>query len=282
MSGNAKGGIGKSVVFAHLYEYLTQENVRIAGFDPEDTGSTTFCSFCPSVQQISTSASSMDNVLNVLLSDDADVSMMDGLGAKHESLIQSWVDDLDMIEFCADNDIDITYLVVLEDTAEVVNYLNKLFGKLSTSQFTKVDWLLINPLYKGSGSKIWKGSEIQKVMFQPQYRDRVREITFPKFDQSDEKGGTSTHDYVFKKYSYTVNGKIYKYDYCTIPLLIGIGEQHPECIIGSNGKPDHMRMHRFKTYWKRIVEQFNDASDVILPKEEADLKTNPKKTANKK
>ena len=248
ISATEKGGVGKSFCFVQMVQWLRThpEGVRLAVFDPDYSNRTLKKHFDDMVEEINPEKSSdLDGLIRAAMSEDVDISIMDGLGSQHSRVVQAWVDTLGLFELAAETGVRITYCLVLDDGQESVSQGWELFKKIGS----KVDWLIIYNPAKESDKQLqnWTESEFKKSV-----------------DASIKKGAKNIAVIEMANLKENALGHIWHLiDACKLSvgeMLDKNSERVPEKI-----KNDVVTQHRIKKLWERISSQFQAAEHVILP-----------------
>lgn len=155
-----KGGIGKSFVATLLFDWFSEQSVRLKTFDIDHANST-FNRLVPEAEFIDTDVDTdklavLDRIVTPLTEDAADVVLVDSRAAGGEKL-QFYLDDVRLPQLQAEIGIRLVFVVVATDDKDANSQLAELLDRYGS----QVLWLVARnfrdtahlELYESSKSK---------------------------------------------------------------------------------------------------------------------------------
>ena len=150
-----KGGVGKSTVSANLLCWALARGHRAVAIDSDDANHTLVRVLSPSAddrpsptrpdsQPVVVSvnvdaADSLDVVFTQLTNGYNDLVIVDGVGSQHSRTIMRWIEDVNLFEVADSINVDITFVLVVEEDADVYAQSLKTMNRVGE----KVSWLVV-------------------------------------------------------------------------------------------------------------------------------------------
>lgn len=134
-----KGGIGKSFVATLLYDYLTEQDVRLRCFDLDHANST-FNRYVPEAEFIDTDVdvarlAVLDRIVHAL--DEADYVIVDNRASGGEKVLH-YLEEAQLTELQAELDCRLVFVVIATDDKDA----NSQIADLVDAYGDRVDWLV--------------------------------------------------------------------------------------------------------------------------------------------
>ena len=156
-----KGGIGKSFVATLLFDYLSEQGLRIKAFDLDHANST-FQRFVPEAEFIDTDVDAdklgvLDRIIHVL--PETDVVLVDNR-ASGGAKVLAYLDETRLPELQADFDCALVFVVIATDDKDA----NSQIAELLDGYGPKVRWLVVRNLRDGDNLSLFAQSNSRKVL----------------------------------------------------------------------------------------------------------------------
>jgi len=155
-----KGGVGKSFVAALLFDFLTDQGVRLKTFDLDHANST-FNRLVPEAEFIDTDVdldklAALDRIVHPLSSDEADAVLVDTRAAGGEKL-RHYLDEVRLTKLQDELGLRLVFVVIATDDKDA----NSQLAELIDAYGSEVGWLVMKnlrdsahlDLYEQSNSK---------------------------------------------------------------------------------------------------------------------------------
>ena len=221
-----KGGVGKSTAIINIADYLKEREIPFVAFDP-DHANASFARFFanpdgsrPDFMRLINIAddTSLDQITRVFDEEDANLVLVDGVGAQQETFM-NWIEDIGLFERAKEMDLKITFVLVVDEDKDTVEQAMAVAGRVED----QVDYLVVKNLKNSEETRIYDGSAARKML---NGALSAKEITFPKLKgnlvsiiQSESmrlsEAATSEAVYVndrmrFKRYRAAIEGELAK------------------------------------------------------------------------
>lgn len=233
-----KGGCGKSFATTCIYKWLTMEGYKVLGFDP-DSSTNTFTKYYPDddITPIDVnSPSSIDNMINKLVAEGADISIVDGLGSEQTKTFSQWADETRIFDLMGQINLKITYSLNIEENSIIIDQVEEIMDRVGD----KVDWIVIysnkeheNPLPKEQS--LWFNKESTKSGIRSKALDLgAKEIIIPRIHQD-------RRPWIFKNFM----------------------NVHDASLLTPDNPVPLFDKQRFGTEWNMMSEQFENAREFL-------------------
>ena len=156
-----KGGIGKSFVATLLFDYLSEQGLRIKAFDLDHANST-FQRFVPEAEFIDTDVDAdklgvLDRIIHVL--PETDVVLVDNR-ASGGSKVLAYLDETRLPELQTELDCELVFVVIATDDKDA----NSQIAELLETRGKQVCWLVARNLRDGDNLSLFAQSNSRKVL----------------------------------------------------------------------------------------------------------------------
>ena len=156
-----KGGIGKSFVATLLFDYLSEQGLRIKAFDLDHANST-FQRFVPEAEFIDTDVDAdklgvLDRIIHVL--PETDVVLVDNR-ASGGSKVLAYFDETRLPELQTELDCELVFVVIATDDKDA----NSQIAELLETRGKQVCWLVARNLRDGDNLSLFAQSNSRKVL----------------------------------------------------------------------------------------------------------------------
>jgi hypothetical protein len=155
-----KGGVGKSFFLIQLIEWLKEHPSKptFAAFDPDEANKTLLTFHKDCTEFIDTDqGNALDRVVMVL--NDVDVSILDGLGSQQKKTIIAWLKDVDIFQAAEELGFRVTFVVMVEEDRDVILQTKSLLDDIGD----KVDWVFALNRKNAKNSLLWENSSARKI-----------------------------------------------------------------------------------------------------------------------
>lgn len=160
-----KGGVGKSTVSSNIVCWAHEKGVRVVGVDPDDANHTLLRligpqsggvknggSSIPVVEVNINSDESLDVIYPLVTEGDYDLIVVDGVGSQQNKTIMKWIDEVNFFSLAADANVDVTFVLVLEEDSDV--YIQA--GKTVSAIGDLVDWVVVKNEKQHQSWPLWE------------------------------------------------------------------------------------------------------------------------------
>jgi len=156
-----KGGIGKSFVSTLLFDYLSEQGVRVKAFDLDHANST-FQRFVPEAEFIDTDVDAdklgvLDRIVDVL--PEADAVLVDNR-ASGGSKVLAYLDEARLPELQTELDCEIVFVLIATDDKDA----NSQIVELLEAYGEQVRWLVARNLRDGDNLSLFAQSNSRKIL----------------------------------------------------------------------------------------------------------------------
>jgi len=156
-----KGGIGKSFVATLLFDFLTEQGVRLKTFDVDHANST-FNRLVPEAEFIDTDVdldklAVLDRVVHPLSNDEADVVLVDSRAAGGEKL-RHYLDEVRLPQLQDEIGFKLVFVVVATDDKDA----NSQLAELLDAYGEQVGWLIARNLRDAAHLELYEQSKSKK------------------------------------------------------------------------------------------------------------------------
>lgn len=126
--GGEKGGVGKSVMSRLLSQYFIDRELPYIGLDADQSHPTLSRYYGEFTQPINLdSFESIDQIME--MASETDATVLVDLPAQSQRFLDSWIEDNDVIELCAEMGIPLVFWYVADDGRDSVQLLDKFLAK---------------------------------------------------------------------------------------------------------------------------------------------------------
>jgi len=156
-----KGGIGKSFVATLLFDFLTEQGVRLKTFDVDHANST-FNRLVPEAEFIDTDVdldklAVLDRVVHPLSNDEADVVLVDSRAAGGEKL-RHYLDEVRLPQLQDEIGFKLVFVIVATDDKDA----NSQLAELLDAYGEQVGWLIARNLRDAARLELYEQSKSKK------------------------------------------------------------------------------------------------------------------------
>lgn len=156
-----KGGIGKSFIATLLYDYLTEQGVRLRCFDLDHANST-FNRYVPEAEFIDTDVDSarlavLDRIVHAL--DEADFVLVDNRASGGEKVLH-YLEEAQLTELQTELDCRLVFVVIATDDKDA----NSQIADLVDAYCNRVDWLVARNYRDGSQLTLFDRSKSRQKL----------------------------------------------------------------------------------------------------------------------
>ncbi len=226
-----KGGVGKSFGTIQLTDYVANhpKKLRVRGFDPDDANRTFQRYFPKLVTPLDPNEEACFDAI-VTATDDCDVTILDGAGAKHRNFAM-WEKEINLLDTAREIGMTVTYLLVLENDPEGIDHANA----LTKSASKEIEWIVLL-------------NEKQTKSFAPVQKS----YAWGFFKEAEEQGRAAMAfmPRLMDKISVLLQNE---------SLSIGEAQRNPQ-------EFDLLNRQRFNSLHREYTEKFDAMQHLILPK----------------
>ncbi len=167
-----KGGVGKSTVSANLACWAKEKGVRVAVVDPDDanhslvrllgpdSGAARRGASLPVVSVSVNSDEALDVIYSLLVGDEFDLLVVDGVGSQHNKTIMKWIDEVNFFHLAAEAGADVTFVLVLEEDTDVYIQAARTAQKVGDL----ADWVVVKNEKQHQSWPLWDDSPAQAIL----------------------------------------------------------------------------------------------------------------------
>lgn len=175
-----KGGVGKSTAIINIADHLNEQGIPFVAFDP-DHANASFARFFAKedgsredfMRLVNIADdSSLDQITRVFDEENANLVLVDGVGAQQETFL-NWIEDIGLFDRAKEMNLRITFVLVVDEDKDTVDQALAVAGRAGE----EVDYLVIRNLKNSEETRIYDSSTARKMLTGPL---NGKEITFPK------------------------------------------------------------------------------------------------------
>ena len=154
-----KGGIGKSFVATLIYDYLTENNIKLKTFDLDHANST-FHRYVPEAHFIDTDVDTdklavLDNMVNAL--EQVDVVLVDNRASGGTKILQ-YIEESRIVELQSQLKFDLVFVVIVLDDKDAISQIADLLDEYGD----RVRWLVVRNYRDSSRLSLFDQSQTKQ------------------------------------------------------------------------------------------------------------------------